>query len=159
MTTTGARRARALERSKIAGAIGLLFGSLPVVSRLLFGAWAFYGAAEIACLFLIAAAYFYLVSRRITVLRDAAAMFEEAGELAGSGGTDRAIALLSKTIRENPRVWQAYQYRGQLHLQAGDAASALRDFSEAIRLAPEEAELRALRDHAQSLVAAPPRAS
>ena len=51
-------------------------------------------------------------------------------------------------IRLNPRVWQAFQYRGELYLRLGRAEAALRDFMEAIGLAPEEPHLRFLRDQA-----------
>lgn len=149
MPGTPPQRARARHWSKLACAIGLLFASLPLVCRLLFGGWDFEGAAEIGAVFLIAAAYFYVVSRRMPHYRDAASMFDQAAELVASGRIESAVSLLSKTIRQNPRVWQAYQYRGQLYLQLGDHARAVEDFEAAIQLAPEEPALRALHDLAR----------
>ena len=57
------------------------------------------------------------------------------------GKMDRAIALLTKEIGRSPKFWQAYQYRGHLHLLQGAADLALRDIDEAIRLAPDEPTL------------------
>jgi Flp pilus assembly protein TadD len=68
------------------------------------------------------------------------------------GRIDRAIALLTKTIRQSPKFWQAYQYRGELYLRAGNAALATQDFAEAIRLAPGEPHLYLLREQAYSLL-------
>ena len=149
MPGTPPLRARARHWSKLCCAIGLLFASLPLVSRLLFGGWEFEGAAEIGAVLLIAAVYFYVISRRMPHYRDAAAMFEEAADLVAAGQMENAVALLTKTIRQNPRVWQAYQYRGQLHLQLGEYSRALANFEAAMHLAPDEPALRALHDVAR----------
>ena len=131
-----------------------VFGSLPVASRIFLGSWGFDGAAEIACLCLIAGVYFHIVSRRFPAIPDPATIFERAGERVSEGRSDRAIALLTEGIRLSPQVWQAYQYRGQLYLRQGEsqADAALRDFSEAIRLAPQEPHLYALRAQAYDLL-------
>jgi Flp pilus assembly protein TadD len=127
---------------------------LPFAGRLLLGVWGFGGAAEIACLFLILGAYFHFVSRRgRAAMPDPAAMLDQASQLAASGRIDRAIARLTKTIRLSPKLWQGYQYRGELYLRLGNAAApAVRDFSQAIRLAPEEPHLYLLRGQAYSLL-------
>jgi len=116
---------------------------------LLLGSWAFPEGLGLAALCGIAAAYFHLMSRRrMRVLPDPADTIRAAVELAYEGKTDRAIAALTKEIGRSPKFWQAYQYRGQLHLAQGAASLALRDIEEAIRLAPGEADLYLLRDAA-----------
>ena len=73
--------------------------------------------------------------------------------LAASGETGRGIALLNEALRLSPRLWQARQYRGQIRLGEPDAAeSALQDFTEAIRLAPDEPHLYILRSHVFTLL-------
>ena len=83
---------------------------------------------------------------------DAASMLHQAIQLASSGQIDAAIALLTETIRLSPQLWQAFQYRGELHLRQQSFDAALRDLDEAIRLAPEEPHLYVLRWQAQSLL-------
>lgn len=97
---------------------------------------------------------FSLVSRwRSPTVPDPATMLAQASQLASSGRIDRAITLLTKTIRLSPQLWQAFQYRGELHVRHGNAvALAVQDFSEAIRLAPREPHLYLLRGHAYSLL-------
>jgi Flp pilus assembly protein TadD len=118
------------------------------------GSWDFAGAAEVACLALLLGGYFHLLSRRgYPAIPDPATMLDQASQLASSGRIDRAIARLTRTIRLSPRLWQAYQYRGQLYIRLGDAvALAVEDFSEAIRLAPNEPELYLLRGQAYLLL-------
>jgi cytochrome c-type biogenesis protein CcmH/NrfG len=130
--------------NRAAWALALLFGSLPVVARLVFGTWEFISAAEIACLLLMAGAYFHVRSRRFQTKPDPATLLDQANRLAVNGRVDRAVALLTKTIRQNPKLWQAYQYRGQLRLRLGEFDLAAQDFSDAIRLAPDEPHLRSL---------------
>jgi tetratricopeptide (TPR) repeat protein len=134
--------------------MALIFGSLPLASRLFLGVWGFDGAAEIACLLLLAAAYLHLAGRRKGAsLPDPAAMLDQAGQLAAAGRIDRAIAVLTKTIRHSPQFWQAFQHRGELYLQQdGAVPQALEDFSAAIKLAPEEPHLYLLRGHAHRLL-------
>ena len=134
--------------------MALLFGSLPVASKLLLGDWGFDGAAEISCLCLILGTYFHIVSRRRSPpVPDPATMLDQAMQLASSGGTDQATALLTEAIRLSPQLWQAYQYRGELYLRQGDSVeAALQDLTEAIRLAPAEPHLHFLRGQAHSLL-------
>jgi tetratricopeptide (TPR) repeat protein len=133
--------------------MAVVFGSLPLASRIFLGGWGFDGAAEIGCLCLIAGAYFHIVSRRFPAVPDPATILERAGERAASGQSDRAIELLTEGIRLSPELWQAYQYRGELYLQqGGQTDAARRDFSEAIRLAPGEPHLYLLRGRAFSLL-------
>ena len=145
---------RARQWSLAALGLGVLFGSLPVASKLLLGSWEFEGAAQLAGLCLMLAAYLHLRARRNTkTIPDAASMLDQASQLAGQGERDRAIGLLSRAIHLDPRFWQAYQYRGRLYLERRESWSrALDDFNSAIRLAPGEAELYQLREQAQSLL-------
>ena len=134
-------------------ALAALFASLPLSSKLFLGAWDFQGASELACLCLIAAVYFHLASRSpLPSVPDTAAIMDHALQLAGSGRSDEAIVYLTEAIHLSPRVWQAFQYRGELWLQRNDGCAALEDFAEAIRLAPGEAHLYLLRGHAHSLL-------
>lgn len=153
-TSLRAYRSRARQWSKTAWAVALLFGSLPLAGRLILGSWEFGAAAEVACLALMLGAYFHLLSRRgYPAIPDPATMLDQASQLASSGRIDRAIARLSKTIRLSPKLWQAYQYRGELYIRRGDAvALAVQDFSEAIRLAPNEPQLYLLRGQAYGLL-------
>ena len=133
--------------------MAVVFGSLPVASRIFLGGWGFDGSAEIGCLCLLAGAYFHIVSRRFPAVPDPATLLERAGERAASGRGDRAIAVLTEGIRLSPQLWQALQYRGELYLLQGERAhAALQDFSEAIRLAPRERHLYLLRGRAYSLL-------
>jgi tetratricopeptide (TPR) repeat protein len=134
----------AREWSRAAWALALLFGSLPVVGRLVQGDWEFVTAAELACIFLMLGAYFHVRSRRYPPKPDPATLLDQANRLAAEGRLDRALALLTRTIRDSPRLWQAYQYRGELRLGLGQFALAEQDFAEAIRLAPDEPHLHLL---------------
>jgi len=132
--------------------LALVFGSLPLAGRLILGDWEFAGAAEIACLLLLVGTWLRWRSRRqFTAIPDPATLLDQASRLAASGRMDGAVALLTKTIRQSPKLWQAFQYRGELHLLLGDVPRAVRDFSEAIRLAPNEPHLSVLRAQATSL--------
>jgi len=79
-------------------------------------------------------------------------MLDQAIRLASSGRADEAIAVLTTAIRLSPRCWQAFQYRGELHLQDNRLDAALQDFNEAIRLAGEEPHLYTLRGQTYSLL-------
>lgn len=138
--------------SRIAWALALLFGSLPVAGRLVLGTWEFVEAAEISCLLLLLGTWMHLRSRRQYAMPDPATLLEQASHFAATGREDRAIGLLTKTIRQSPKLWQAYQYRGELHLRLEDAALAARDFTQAIRLAPNEAHLYLLLEQAHRLL-------
>jgi tetratricopeptide (TPR) repeat protein len=145
---------RARQWCRAALALGLLFASLPLTSKLLLGSWRFDGALAIACLCVIAAAYLYFVGREgRPSIPDSAAILDEALRLAASGATARGLALLDEALRLDPRLWQAWEYRGQIHLGEPDATrSALQDFTEAIRLAPDEPHLYILRSHVFTLL-------
>jgi cytochrome c-type biogenesis protein CcmH/NrfG len=137
--------------SRAAWSLAIVFGSLPVVGRLVEGDWEFVSAAEIACLLLIVGAYFHFRSRRHITKPDPATLLDQASQLAANGRMDRAVALLTKTIRQSPKLWQAYQYRGELRLRLGEIELAAQDFSDAIRLAPDEPHLRRLLEQAAGL--------
>jgi tetratricopeptide (TPR) repeat protein len=145
---------RARQWSKGALAMAILFASLPLAGKLFLDSWRFDGALELACLCLVAAAYLYLMGRESQAqVPDSAAVLDEALRLAAAGQPGDAIALLDEAIRLNPRLWQAWQYRGQMRLEEpADAESALRDFNRAIRLAPREAHLYLLRSRAYTLL-------
>jgi tetratricopeptide (TPR) repeat protein len=148
----GISRARQWRRAALA--LAFLFASLPLAGKLFLGSWRFEGALDIAGLCLVAAAYLYFVGRETrTPIPDSAATLDEALQLAASGETDRALALLDEAIQLNPHLWQAWQYRGQMRLAEPDAAeSALNDFTEAIRLAPDEPHLYILRSYVFTLL-------
>jgi tetratricopeptide (TPR) repeat protein len=145
---------RARQWSRAALALALLFASLPVASKLFLNSWRFDGAIDVACLSLVAAAYLYFVGRdRRPQIPDSAAILDNALQLAAAGATARGLALLDEALRLDPGLWQAWEYRGQIHLGEPDGIeSALRDFTEAIRLAPEETHLYTLRSHALTLL-------
>jgi tetratricopeptide (TPR) repeat protein len=134
--------------------MSLLLASLPVSSRLFLGVWGFEGAGEIAFLCMVVGTYFHIVSRRRSpALPDPAAMLDQAIQLASLGRIDEAIGLLTEAISLSPKLWQAFQYRGELYLSQQDSIdAALRDFDEAIRLAPEEPHLYGLRGRANGLL-------
>jgi len=145
---------RARQWCRAALALAFLFASLPLASKLLLGDWEFDGAQAIAGLCLVAAAYLYFVGRQSRPpIPDAAAILNESIGLAAAGDAGQAIALLNEALRLNPRFWQARQYRGEIRLQEpGGAESALRDFTQAIRLAPDEPHLYVLRSRAFTLL-------
>lgn len=143
---------RARQWSRAAWALAALFGTLPLASRLFLGSWQFQGAAELSAICLLLGTYLYLIGRRSSSpVPDSAALVNRAIGLAAEGRSKKAIALLTKAIRLSPRFWQAYQYRGELYLRQQKPAPALRDFEQAIRLAPDETHLRALRQKATAL--------
>ena len=147
----GLRSNQARQWSRTAWALALLFASLPIASKLFLGVWGFSGAAELALLCALLGTYFHFSARRNVALRDAAAMLDEALLLARNGETERSIDLLTKTIRFNPRLWQAYQYRAELRLVRGEPEKAIEDLTIAIRLAPQEGHLYKLLERAQQL--------
>lgn len=144
---------RARQWSRTAWGLALLFGSLPAASRIFVGVWGFEGSAELACLCTLLGIYFHFAGRRYIRLKDAALMLDRALQRAREGHTEQAIHILTQAIRLSPRLWQAYQYRGELRLLQGSPATALDDFNTAIRLAPEESDLRTLRQQAERLLA------
>lgn len=134
--------------------MALLFASLPVACRIFVGAWGFEGAFEVSCLCLVVGTYLHFLSRRsLPAVPDAATVLDRAIQLAIGGQTDDGILLLTEAIRLNPRLWQAFQYRGELYLmRGGSVGAALDDFTAAIRLAPEEPHLYVLRGRAHLLL-------
>jgi tetratricopeptide (TPR) repeat protein len=131
--------------------MAILFASLPVAGRLLLGEWGFPDATLLSVLCVLAAAYLYFRGRKFRAAPDPAAMLDQAIQLAASGQSGEAIALLTEAIRVSPRLWQALQYRGEMYLQLGSVEDAMKDFDQAIALAPEEAHIRVLRGYAESL--------
>lgn len=138
-------RSRARQWSRSAFALSVLFASFPIVGRLVLGEWAFEGAGGIAGLWLFAGVYLHIRSRRLRSTADGAALLDEAIQVAGAGDPAGAAAILDRAIAENPRLWQAYQYRGELRLATGDTAGAAADFDRAIAIAPQEPHLYELR--------------
>jgi tetratricopeptide (TPR) repeat protein len=136
---------RARHWSRTAFAMAVLFGGMAAACRLLLGAWPFEGAEELAWLCVAAGIYFHILGRRrLRTLPDPSILLQKAFELASTGRIDPAIALLSNAIRQNPHLWQALQYRGELYLAQQNFTAAARDFSAALRIAPEEHHLSEL---------------
>ena len=135
---TDAAAARARQWCRAALALALIFASVPLAGKLFLGSWRFDGALDIACLCMLGAAYLYFVERdRRPQTPDSTAILDKALQLAARGATCRGLALLDKALRLDPGLWQAWEYRGQIHLGEPDGAeSALEDFTQAIRLAP-----------------------
>jgi len=75
-------------------------------------------------------------------------MLDRAIQLAVNGRVDDAITLLTEVLRLSPRLWQAFQYRGELYLAQQRADAALEDFDAAIDLAGNEPHLCRLREKA-----------
>jgi tetratricopeptide (TPR) repeat protein len=149
-----ASASRARQWSRAALALALVFASLPLACRLFLGSWRFDGAPEMAGLCALAAAYLYFVGRdRRPQTPDSGVMLNHALQLAATGATGRGLALLDEALRLDPGLWQAWEYRGQIHLLERDGMeSALKDFTEAIRLAPGEPHLYILRSHVSKLL-------
>jgi tetratricopeptide (TPR) repeat protein len=142
-------RLRARHWSRTAFAMAVLFAAMAVGSRIVLGVWPFDGSLEISVVCVAVGAYFHITSRRrAAALPDPAMLLHQAFELARSGRIDDAVALLTRAILQNPHLWQALQYRGELYLVQQNFAGAAQDFSEAIRLAPQEQHLYSLRERA-----------
>ena len=147
--TPGPQSARpSAQWSRTAIALGVLFGSLPPAGKLILGSWGFGDAAALSLLCFLAGGYLHLRSRRHRVAPDPAALLDRALQLAAEGDSNAALAVLTEAIRENPRLWQAFQYRGEIRLQSGRYLAAIDDFDAALEIAPAEPHLRALRDYA-----------
>jgi tetratricopeptide (TPR) repeat protein len=120
-----------------------------VASRLLLGVWGFPQAAAISGICFAVAIYLYARSLgRWPGIPDSAVMLDRAERLVSSGKVPKAISVLTRTIRLDPNLWQAYEYRGKLRLSEGQYLEAVEDLSEAIRLAPRERHLYFLRAQA-----------
>lgn len=151
------RKERALHArqwSRTALALAAVFASLPVAGKLFLGSWKFDGALDLAGLCLFTGAYFYFVARdHQPQTPDPALVLGKALQLAVGGAVRDALALLDEALQLDPNLWQAWEYRGRIHLAApGGAESALEDFSQAIRLAPNEPHLYYFRGHAFALL-------
>ncbi len=139
--------------SNSAFAMALLFATLPVVARLALGAWDFQEGFGLGLLCLGLAGYLRLRERRRSTDPDPATNLDHAIRMAMAGEFSDSADLLTRTLRQNPRLWQAYQYRGEVYLrQPGAAGAACQDFTEAIRIAPREAHLYVLRSMAHRLL-------
>jgi len=147
-------RSRVLQWARATWGMAALFGSLPVASRIFLGSWGFPEAAELSFVCLTVGTYLEIRGRRrLKALRDDATALERALSLAAEGRTREAEAVLTKAVRISPKLWQAYQYRGQLRMHQPDFWSeALADFNEAIRLAPKEPHLYTLRSQVYDLL-------
>ena len=141
-------RSRARHWSRTAFGVSVLFGALALGCRLFLGAWPFDGALELVVLSAALGVYFQILSRRHRTVPDGAVLLDQALQLAGAGRIDDAIETLTKAVRQSPHLWQAFQYRGELYLARQNPAAAVRDFDEAIRLAPGEQHLYRLREQA-----------
>lgn len=147
-------RARARQWSRAAWALAVLFASLPAAGRLFMGVWTFPSARDAAFLCLALGTYLHFVGRKhLRAEKDNASRLGEALALASEGSSDKAVARLTVLIQRDPRFWQAYQYRGQLHLRQPETwEAAAQDFTRAIALAPKEAHLYTLRAQAHNLL-------
>jgi tetratricopeptide (TPR) repeat protein len=145
---------RAHQWYRAALALALIFASLPLASKLFLDSWRFDGALDLAGLCLLAAAYFYFVGRdHRPQTPDSAAILDQALKLTAAGATGQGLALLDEALRLDPGLWQAWEYRGQIHFsESGGAESALKDFTEAIRLAPDEPHLYIFRSRVFTLL-------
>src|SRR5437762_1137510 len=92
------QRARQWWRALLA--LAVLFASMPLMSKLLLGSWAFDDALGIACLLSAAAAYLYFAGRKHRTVPDAAAMLEEAIQQAASGHIEKGLAILDDVLRQ-----------------------------------------------------------
>src|ERR1035437_6867318 len=110
-----AYRSGARQWSRTAFAMAVVFGSLPLASRIFLGGWGFDGAAEIGCLCLIVGVYFHIVSRRFPGVPDPATILERAGQRASAGRGDQALGLLTEGVRLSPQLWQVSTYRGEVY--------------------------------------------
>lgn len=118
---------------------------MPVAGRIVLGVWEFHGAAALGISCFAAAIYLYIKGRRRLVpLADGAALIDRARRLGASGKAPKAIAVLTEALSLDPKLWQALEYRAQLHLSRGDYSKALDDLSGAIRVAPGERHLHLL---------------
>ncbi len=142
-------RSRARHWSRTALGIAILFAVMAVSSRIFTGAWPFDGALELSAICLAVSGYFHIMALRRRSLPDPSLLLDEAFQQAQAGRVEEAIALLSTVIRQNPQLWQAFQYRGELYLLRQEFPKAAADFDQAIRLAPDEKHLYTLRQHAQ----------
>jgi len=116
-----------------------------MASRLFLGVWGFPEALGISGICFTVAIYLFVRSGGRVVVPDGAAMLDRAQRFVTAGKVPRAISVLTRTIVLDPNFWQAHELRGRLRATQGEYVEALKDFSEAIRLAPRERHLYFLR--------------
>lgn len=66
------------------------------------------------------------------------ARYQRALALAALDRDREAVADLDRLVSDHPDVWYLWSDRGGLHAREGDLDTALRDLTEAVRLAPDE---------------------
>jgi len=147
-------RSKARQWSRTAWAVAALFASLPLAGRVALGVWTFEAAWELAICLAIAGSYFSIRSHRHRTVPDSATLLETAIRVAWEGRIDEAIGLLDESLRLSPRLWQALEYRGELHLRRTRPALALPDLDAALQLAGEQPHLVELRETARIAAAA-----
>ncbi|HWC98847.1 MAG TPA: hypothetical protein VG456_18935 [Candidatus Sulfopaludibacter sp.] len=143
------KRAQARRLSRVAFGSAILFFVMALGGRILAGAWPFEGSLELSLVCLALGVLFHVAGMpRFAALPDPSSLLNQAFRVASTGRIDGAIGILSKALEENPNLWQAYQYRGELFMALQNYSAAAKDFADAIRLAPEEQHLYELRDRA-----------
>ncbi len=147
-----ALRARQWRRAALA--LAVVFASLPMVGKVAFDSWRFDGALDLAGLCLFASVYFYFVGRdHRPETPDSALLLDKALQSAAMGATQRGLAILDQALRLDPSLWQAWEYRGRIHLaEPAGAEAAFEDFTKAIQLAPDEPHLYILRSQVLTLL-------
>jgi tetratricopeptide (TPR) repeat protein len=134
----------------LAFGFAVLFLGMALGSKLLVGVWPFDGALELTVVCVVLGILFHVLGmRRVATSPDPSALLNQAFTVASAGSIDGAIGILSKAISENPQLWQAFQYRGELYMSVQNYSAAVSDFNRAIRLAPEERHLNDLLDRAK----------
>ena len=99
-TPADAWASQARRWGRAALALVLLFASLPLVGKPIFGGWEFDGALAIAFWCMIAAAYLYFVERTgRPPIPDPAAIPDAAIRRAAAGETEMGLALLDEALR------------------------------------------------------------
>jgi tetratricopeptide (TPR) repeat protein len=134
-------RLRCRQWSRAAWALSLLFATLPLANRIATGRWGFSDATAVAVIGLLLGTYFHLAGRHYSSLPDSAVLLDQAIRAAAQGRIRKPIRLLSEAIEHDPQLWQAWEYRAGLYVKRRELDLALRDLTEAIRLAPGEPHL------------------
>jgi tetratricopeptide (TPR) repeat protein len=145
------KRTQARRWSRVAFGAAILFFLMAIGGKIVTGDWPFDGSLELSVMCIAVGVVFRVLGmRRFAPLPDPSALLNQAFTVASSGRIDEAIAILNKAIQQNPQLWQALQYRGELYLALQNNTAAARDFAEAIRLAPDERHLHHLHERATS---------
>jgi tetratricopeptide (TPR) repeat protein len=77
---------------------------------------------------------------------DIGSVFLQAACLRAAGDRDTAYDVLGRALTRFPKEARLRKFRGDLRLQAGATKDALREYKEAVRLAPDDARLKAILD-------------